>query len=606
MATITTDTFLDGGVARTAGESHTITNGAKLTVRTDSRLHANAPAGFAGSMGSISFADIGGEFLVDARNVKWIPFTNGAGTVPAIGANVAQTAGTPTSGTPAGYFLGVWSALNAAPLAPGAAVPSTGYIKMREVTGGSYGPGSLTCGALTCDIDDAEKVGWIELAFDAASNFTVPRVGKFTTIGDWFELGTIDGTDNQQFQIPTTSATNTNVFCPGVWVETSPSSGEYEFWSGLNSSTSGWNERMIGKAGDGFTDNMGSPAKFVKTFGNGVVQIGEKVSLAATYAPQAAQASTYAAIALAATYTRVSNLVTVTFTAAHGFYNSQQVGFDFTTGTAVDGLYNVDVVDALTIKFTLTGADTSGNVTVRPGLTVTFTNHNVDVGDFIRLDFTSGTAVDSDRTVYAVISANAYQVQYPHTAAITAGNVSATHSAVITFTAHGLVAGTRVSVKFTTGDLVGYDFSYTVRTTAANTFNIKQPAFFTTGGNCTLNFDLGFIPDPGNPSNYWGCKVRIPNILFVECATASRNTNSVPNATVTNRPEFITTNSGDISLDNLTSVSGSYNFSGAYAFRMANSCSFHGMTLSRCATPFVVDNVGFGDIYDGQKIVNAV
>ena len=44
MATITADTFLDGGTSRTAGEAWTINGGAKLTIRTDTRVHANAPA----------------------------------------------------------------------------------------------------------------------------------------------------------------------------------------------------------------------------------------------------------------------------------------------------------------------------------------------------------------------------------------------------------------------------------------------------------------------------------------------------------------------------------------------------------------------------------
>lgn len=37
MATITTDTYLDGGTARTAGEAWTINSGAKFTIRTDTR-----------------------------------------------------------------------------------------------------------------------------------------------------------------------------------------------------------------------------------------------------------------------------------------------------------------------------------------------------------------------------------------------------------------------------------------------------------------------------------------------------------------------------------------------------------------------------------------
>jgi hypothetical protein len=43
MATITTTTYLDDA-PRTAGEAMTI-NGGNLIIRTDTRVHANAPAG---------------------------------------------------------------------------------------------------------------------------------------------------------------------------------------------------------------------------------------------------------------------------------------------------------------------------------------------------------------------------------------------------------------------------------------------------------------------------------------------------------------------------------------------------------------------------------
>ena len=43
MATITSDTYLDEGTSRTAGETWAC-NGSTLTIRTDTRWHANAPA----------------------------------------------------------------------------------------------------------------------------------------------------------------------------------------------------------------------------------------------------------------------------------------------------------------------------------------------------------------------------------------------------------------------------------------------------------------------------------------------------------------------------------------------------------------------------------
>lgn len=70
MATITTNTFLDGGVARTAGEAMT-NNGGSLTVRTDTRWHANAPASMTGSLGSHTIsATLGGSYILDGRDVR--------------------------------------------------------------------------------------------------------------------------------------------------------------------------------------------------------------------------------------------------------------------------------------------------------------------------------------------------------------------------------------------------------------------------------------------------------------------------------------------------------------------------------------------------------
>jgi hypothetical protein len=70
MATITSDVFLDGGTARTAGEAWTC-NGGILTVRTDTRWHANAPASMTGSLGSVSIsATLGGGYYINATKTE--------------------------------------------------------------------------------------------------------------------------------------------------------------------------------------------------------------------------------------------------------------------------------------------------------------------------------------------------------------------------------------------------------------------------------------------------------------------------------------------------------------------------------------------------------
>lgn len=253
MATITTDTFLDGGTARTAGESWTI-NGPVFTIRTDSRWHANAPASMTGSIGSVSISTtLGGSFVIDATKVRWMPFNSGSGTVPAIGTTITQ-------GGVSGYLLGVWSSLTAAPTAVGAAMPTTGFLKFREVTGGNYSAGALT--GISASATSPDVLGWIEVVSDTASTFTIPRRGSFISDGGWFDLGTTNGTAGQQIQIPTNGGGAATVN-PAVWIETSPGSGQYEQYPGFTSTYFN-------------TTNLSTDArsKFVFLDTNGAIRIG--------------------------------------------------------------------------------------------------------------------------------------------------------------------------------------------------------------------------------------------------------------------------------------------------------------------------------------------
>jgi len=151
MATITTDTYLDGGIARTAGEAMTITTGGKLTVRTDTRFHANAPASMTGSLGSLSVTE--GEFLIDATQVRWLAITGGSGT-SAIGTTVTQ-------GAVSGYFLGYYASLTSA---PSTTIGATGFIKLREVTGGTFSAGALS--GITATASGADVTGWLEVVLN--------------------------------------------------------------------------------------------------------------------------------------------------------------------------------------------------------------------------------------------------------------------------------------------------------------------------------------------------------------------------------------------------------------------------------------------------------
>lgn len=584
MANITTSQYLDGGTSRTAGEAMAMSEGARLTIRTDSRIHQNAPANFTGSLSSPTFTGIGGELYIDSSAVREISYTGGSGNAPAIGTTITSVGGA------TGYYLGCWSAIGSSPIAVGAAIPASGIIKFRETTG-SFQAGDLTGITATCS--GAQRTSWIEIVWDAATNFIVGRVGQFTTRdgGNFYEIGTTNGTIGQTLTTPTTSSTIANNFCPGAWVETAPTSGYYEFYPGLASAANGWQKSALGFA-EGYADKRG---QFVKTFAGGKIQFGESTTLDGTYALVAGQASTYVGIAhtTGCVYTVVDNVVAVTTGAiAHLFEVGQQVYHKFTTGTATNGTHTItSVLDAYNYTFNLTTANTSGDVTIRPGVTVTFTAHRLNEGESIYADFTSGTGVVGVYKIYAVTGANTYLIEYPHNAALTSGNVTVNSKLKITATAHGMAIGNEVYCDFTTGGAV--DGKFIMCAVAANTIDINYP--FVTGmaeGDVTLKWTIGYVPVSG-------CKVQISNILWSECATASRATNSVPNATIAARPEFTTTTAGAIDLEGIYMLSGRATFNQAYSVRMHRCAIQDSFQVTECATALDIYDVGVGQ-YSAQ------
>ena len=91
-----------------------------------------------------------------------------------------------------------------------------------------------------------------------------------------------------------------------------------------------------------------------------------------------------AKVPLSGTYSRTGTTITVTAT-AHGMNVGEKVELDFTSGTAVDGIYTI--VTTATNSFTVTSAasgTTSGNVTLHNGgVVVTFSLPFVDVQSIV-------------------------------------------------------------------------------------------------------------------------------------------------------------------------------------------------------------------------------
>ena len=575
MATITTATYLDGGTAITAGEAWTINSGGSLTIRTDTRVHANAPASNTGSLGSNTIND--GALYWDSTNVRWLKYNTGTGNVPAIGTTITQ-------GAVSGYLLGVWASKTAAVTAVGAAMPTSGFIKLREVTGGTYSAGALT--GIGASATGADVQGWISITHDAAADIVVPRLGKHQARGGRFFLETTTGARGQVFQVP--SEGSTAMFAPGMWVETAPASDKYEFWPALGGATpanNGWAHQHVGNA-TGTTDIR---QRYLKATAGGGMVMGETWSLSGTYVSLAAQASTYAEVSQACTYTWSNNIVECYIAVGHQLETGQQTGLDFTSGgaTAYDGIYTVTVVDHCRFQVTLAGSGAGGNVTSRPGVTVTFTAHLQNIGDRVYCDFTSGTGVDGTYEIYMVGSANAYTIKYPHTTAITSGNVSVLHSLTITATAHGLAVGQTVYCDFTSG--AGVDGVYVIKTVVdANNIRVNMPhSAAIASSNVTLKRDIGYVAPAG-------CRTWIGSNILNECATAARDTNTIPNATIASRPEWTTTSAGAIDLEYVYGCSGYLNLSQPYSVRLRNCVFPDASIISECATPLDIDGLYWG------------
>jgi hypothetical protein len=91
-----------------------------------------------------------------------------------------------------------------------------------------------------------------------------------------------------------------------------------------------------------------------------------------------------------------------------------------------------------------------------------------------------------------------------------------------------------------------------------------------------------------------GCKVRIPNVLMMSCATASRASNSLPHATVTSRPEFAVTSAGNIDIQGCLST-WYFNINQPYSTIIKNTAVVDNVNLTECATAFTLEEFHTGN-----------
>lgn len=259
--------------ARAAGEATTINSGAVLTVNTDTRYHKNAPASGTGTFGAITMtAASGGELLIDGTDVRWLPYTGGSGNAPAYDTDIVGD----TSGA-TGKLLGVYTTVASAPIAVGAAINATGFIKLKSASTAYDASETLT--GISASTNGTDVAGWIEVIKDDVTDITIARAQKITVRSEWFYLDDTTG-DAQIFQLPTCGG-GANTMYPGLWVETAEDSGVYEFWPAQRygaALSSGWYSTAKG------TD---ARSKFCEMQDGGALRIGANTSGAYGYIPDA-------------------------------------------------------------------------------------------------------------------------------------------------------------------------------------------------------------------------------------------------------------------------------------------------------------------------------
>jgi hypothetical protein len=211
------------------GESITI-NGGSLTFNADVRW--NQQAAVFGPM-TVS-STLGGTFAIDGTTIWEIAFSSSTGNVPtqnALGSN-GVTGG--TSGA-TGELTRVWASGSFTPATAGGAMPAAGFIKLRTKTGTFQAGETITLpGGATIVAASAGKRSWIHLVGRGGQLLNLPRIANVSIAGDWYSVGSTDGTDNQTLLMPVRDG------FPAIQVETSPGSGVYEWWMDGGDSWNGW------------------------------------------------------------------------------------------------------------------------------------------------------------------------------------------------------------------------------------------------------------------------------------------------------------------------------------------------------------------------------
>lgn len=403
--TISSDTYLDQitSPALTGGDNFTVNAGINLTIRTDTRFHENSPASMVGTLGYINNY---GKVTIDATQVRWIRIgSSSVANVPAPGTHVYGTLGG------SGIILGIWSYLYSAPVTVGTVIPKNSFIKFLSVSV-PFQDGETLYYTGDYEIGEAmgpDRAGWIEVVGDSHQNAYLyySTTKEFELIGDWFYLDDTNGSLEQEIYFPTNGSSTSGSYgsnLPGLWIETSPGTDEYEFWPALTS-TYYFDAASLGMPIGGTDERQ----KFVLS--------GPECFSLAYYNYKS---MTYSHTKLTGkTYTESGGYLTIS-SSGHHFVPGDLVYLDFDAGgpgAAFDGQYTVTSISG-TSTFTvyiagMSGTGSGSNLGHSSYCVITASSHGLPYTKQLSLIFASHGSMDGDYLIYYK-DTNTFRVNFPY------------------------------------------------------------------------------------------------------------------------------------------------------------------------------------------------
>lgn len=220
--TVSTSQNIDQLAGKTGGDTYAVSGGT-LTIDQDSRVGSNQST--SSTLGNMSVsATLGGIINIDGTAVWMIPYTGGSGNVPAWNTVISNGSGS-------GKLIAVHASLTSASTATGSAMPTSGFLRVKQKTG-SFVAGALT--GISATATDAGRIGWLEIVGDESATVTSNRLGAVNITGAWYEVGITSGVSNQTIQIPNNGLQR---YVAGVFIEKTAGSEDYEFYPNAGTAT---------------------------------------------------------------------------------------------------------------------------------------------------------------------------------------------------------------------------------------------------------------------------------------------------------------------------------------------------------------------------------